>query len=56
MILCELIGYCLTHSDTYEDYSFDNISDSDGAWIVMCRWLNKKALHLSTSIKDCVLT
>lgn len=37
----ELIDYCLTYTDAYEDYPFDDISDA-GAWTVMRHRLNKK--------------
>lgn len=38
----ELIDYCLTYPDAYEDYPFDDIKDA-GAWTVMRHRLNKKA-------------
>jgi predicted DNA-binding protein (MmcQ/YjbR family) len=41
----ELIGYCLTFPDAYEDYPFDNIVDS-GAWTVMRHSANKKSFAL----------
>lgn len=37
----ELIDYCLTYPDAYEDYPFDDINDA-GAWTVMRHRLNKK--------------
>ncbi len=37
----ELIEYCLTYPDAYEDYPFDDINDA-GAWTVMRHRLNKK--------------
>lgn len=37
----ELIDYCLTYPDAYEDYPFDDICDP-GAWTVMRHRLNKK--------------
>jgi predicted DNA-binding protein (MmcQ/YjbR family) len=37
----ELIDYCLTYPDAYEDYPFDDIADA-GAWTVMRHRLNKK--------------
>ena len=39
----ELIEYCLTFPDTYEDYPFDDIPDSAEAWAVMRHRLNKKS-------------
>lgn len=39
----ELIQYCLTYPDTYEDYPFDDIPDSDTAWAVIRHRLNKKS-------------
>lgn len=39
----ELIEYCLTYPDTYEDYPFDDIPDSAKAWTVMRHQLNKKS-------------
>jgi predicted DNA-binding protein (MmcQ/YjbR family) len=37
----ELIGFCLTLPDAYEDYPFDGITDA-GAWTVMRHRSNKK--------------
>jgi predicted DNA-binding protein (MmcQ/YjbR family) len=42
----ELIEYCLRYPDTYEDYPFDDIADSDGAWTVMRHRSNKKSFAL----------
>ena len=39
----ELIEYCLTYPDAYEDYPFDDIPDSAEAWTVMRHRLNKKS-------------
>ena len=41
----KLIAHCLTFSNAYEDYPFDNISDS-GAWTVMRHRVNKKSFAL----------
>lgn len=38
----ELIDYCLTYPDAYEDYPFDDGPDIAGAWTVMRHRLNKK--------------
>jgi predicted DNA-binding protein (MmcQ/YjbR family) len=38
----ELIEYCLTYPDTYEDYPFDDIPDSVGAWTLIRHRLNKR--------------
>ena len=38
----ELIDYCLTYPDAYEDYPFDNITNVVGAWAVVRHRLNKK--------------
>ena len=38
----EIIDYCLTYSDAYEDYPFDNIDDP-GAWTVMRHRSNRKS-------------
>ncbi len=42
----DLIEYCLAYPDTYEDYPFDDITDSDGAWTVMRHRSNKKSFAL----------
>lgn len=42
----ELIEYCLTYPDTYEDYPFDDVPDSNMAWTVMRHRLNKKSFAL----------
>ena len=42
----ELIEYCLTYPDTYEDYPFDDIPNSDEAWTVIRHQLNKKSFAL----------
>ncbi len=42
----ELIEYCLTYPDTYEDYPFDDVPNSDKAWTVMRHRLNKKSFAL----------
>jgi predicted DNA-binding protein (MmcQ/YjbR family) len=42
----KLIQYCLTYPDTYEDYPFDDVPDSDAAWTVMRHRLNKKSFAL----------
>ena len=41
----ELIDYCLTLPDVYEDYPFDGIADA-GAWAVMRHRMNKKSFAL----------
>lgn len=46
MTRCELIEYCLTYPDAYEDYPFDDVPDSAGAWTVMRHRLNKKSFAL----------
>lgn len=38
----ELIDYCLTYPDAYEDYPFDGDSSSPDAWAVMRHRGNKK--------------
>ncbi|NLO48212.1 MAG: MmcQ/YjbR family DNA-binding protein [Clostridiales bacterium] len=38
----ELIDYCLTYPDAYEDYPFHDSPDIAGAWTVMRHGLNKK--------------
>ncbi len=38
----DLIGYCLTYPDAYEDYPFDDGPDIHGAWTVMRHRLNQK--------------
>jgi predicted DNA-binding protein (MmcQ/YjbR family) len=37
----ELIDYCLTYPDAYEDYPFDDVTAA-GSWTVMRHRLNKK--------------
>jgi predicted DNA-binding protein (MmcQ/YjbR family) len=39
----ELIEYCLTFPDAYEDYPFDDFPNSDDAWTVMRHLSNKKS-------------
>lgn len=39
----ELINYCLTFPDSYEDYPFDDGSGSAQAWTVMRHRANKKS-------------
>lgn len=39
----ELIAYCLTYPDAYEDYPFDEGPDADGAWAVMRHRKNKRS-------------
>lgn len=39
----ELIDYCLTYPDAYEDYPFDERADAPGAWTVLRHGLNKKS-------------
>lgn len=41
----QLINFCLTFSDAYEDYPFDSITDP-GAWTVMRHKINKKSFAL----------
>ncbi len=41
----ELIDYCLTCADAYEDYPFDS-PDSPGAWAVIRHLSNKKSFAL----------
>ena len=41
----ELIDFCLTFPDVYEDYPFDDIVDA-GAWTVMRHKKNKKSFAL----------
>ena len=31
----DLIGYCLTYPDAYEDYPFDELAGAPDAWAVM---------------------
>jgi predicted DNA-binding protein (MmcQ/YjbR family) len=38
-----LVEYCLTYPDAYEDYPFDDAPDADGAWTVIRHRLNKKS-------------
>ena len=42
----ELIEYCLTYPDAYEDYPFDDNPIGDGAWAVMRHRLNRKSFAL----------
>lgn len=39
----ELIEYCLTYPDAYEDYPFDERADAPDAWTVLRHGLNKKS-------------
>jgi predicted DNA-binding protein (MmcQ/YjbR family) len=39
----ELIDYCLTYPDVYEDYPFDEIPGASDAWAVMRHKGNKKS-------------
>lgn len=39
----ELIDYCLTFPDCYEDYPFDALPDSPETWAVMRHLRNKKS-------------
>ena len=39
----ELIDYCLTYPDAYEDYPFDSSPEEAGSWTVMRHRLNKKS-------------
>ena len=38
----ELIDYCLTYPDAYEDYPFDELPESTGAWAAIRHRLNKR--------------
>lgn len=38
----ELIDYCLTYTDVYEDYPFDDLPYGPGAWAVMRHKSNEK--------------
>lgn len=38
----ELIDYCLTYPDAFEDYPFHDGPDIDGSWTVMRHRLNRK--------------
>ena len=38
----DIIDYCLTYSDAYEDYPFDSVADP-GAWTVMRHLSNRKS-------------
>lgn len=42
----ELIDLCLTFSDAYEDYPFDDFPDDPAAWTVMRHVSNKKSFAL----------
>jgi len=42
----ELIDYCLTYPDAYEDYPFDEIPGAAGSWAVLRRRSNKKSFAL----------
>lgn len=42
----ELIEYCLTYPDAYEDYPFDEDSASSEAWTVMRHSGNRKSFAL----------
>lgn len=39
----ELIAYCLTYPDAYEDYPFDERADAPDAWTVLRHRLNQKS-------------
>lgn len=39
----ELIDYCLTYPDAYEDYPFDDTPDAAGAWAVIRHRSNKRS-------------
>ena len=39
----ELIDYCLTYPDAYEDYPFDALSDAPAAWAVLRHKGSKKS-------------
>ena len=39
----ELIDYCLTYPDAYEDYPFDELSGAPDSWAVMRHSGNKKS-------------
>ncbi len=43
MLRQELINYCLTYPDSYEDYPFDDDSGSAQAWTVMRHRANRKS-------------
>jgi len=46
----ELINICLELPDTYEDYPFDLLTETPGAWMVMRHKGNKKGFaHIYTS-------
>ena len=38
----QLIDYCLTYPDAYEDYPFDDGATDDGAWAAMRHKANKR--------------
>jgi len=43
----ELIDYCLTYPDAYEDYPFNELTGApDAAWVVMRHKGNKKSFAL----------
>lgn len=42
----ELIDYCLTYADAYEDYPFDDLSKSPESWAVMRHRGNKKSFAM----------
>ena len=39
----ELIDYCLTYPDAYEDYPFDELAGAPEAWAVMRHRANRKS-------------
>ena len=42
----ELIDYCLTYPDSYEDYPFDEDVSAEGAWTVLRHRSNRKSFAL----------
>lgn len=42
----QLIDYCLTYPDAYEDYPFDELPEAEDAWAVMRHLRNKKSFAL----------
>ncbi|MBQ3404331.1 MAG: MmcQ/YjbR family DNA-binding protein [Oscillospiraceae bacterium] len=42
----DIIDYCLTYPDAYEDYPFDELPKQAGAWTVMRHRGNKKSFAL----------
>ncbi len=39
----ELIDYCLTYPDTYEDYPFDKLAGAPDSWALIRHKCNKKS-------------